>query len=284
MRDAGVVMDRSPRLSSADQACWQTWCATARIHGQTVVHRQRVDLARRRIAAALDITRDLSVMWSGGKDSTALAHLVSAETAGTVPLVSEKDDLDYPGEVAYVTALAAAWGASLTILTPALSPAAWVAEHGHELDGGDDMHGRAAALSRACFYAVVDRYNAGRAGVLLGTRAAESHGRRMNRARRGPLYRQRPTVAHPAGLVVGTPLVDWRGVDVYAYLLRHEIPLLPVYQCVAFMHAHEPWRVRKSWWLPGASARHGGVAWLRHYWPDLYTQLCLWIPEVNRYA
>ena len=45
------------------------------------------------------------------------------------------------------------------------------------------------------------------------------------------------------------------------------------------MHKSNPGAIRKSWWLPeGNAARHGGVAWLRHYYPSLYRTLAEWVP------
>jgi hypothetical protein len=80
------------------------------------------------------------------------------------------------------------------------------------------------------------------------------------------------------------PIADWRAIDVYAYAVSRGIELLPVYRCCAFMHAVEPWMLRKSWWLPGGNSRFGQVAWLRRYWPSLYARLCSWMPEARQLA
>lgn len=55
------------------------------------------------------------------------------------------------------------------------------------------------------------------------------------------------------------------------------IELLPLYRCIGLMHRDEPWRLRKSWWLPGAGAARGQVVWLRRYYPSLYSRLVSWI-------
>ena len=236
------------------------------------------------------------VSYSGGKDSTAAAHLVcvAAGAAGAVELVSEKDDLDYPGEREYVEQLAAAWGARLKILTPTISPREWVqAEAAKEaLVCCDDIHSRAAGLSKACFYRLMEEDNAGRGLVMLGLRAEESNIREAvaNRALGLRAKARREGRAHPAsGLTYWhegagqwrcLPVARWRGLDVYAYLLSRGVDPLHVYRCVAFMHADRPWMIRKSWWLPGgASGRYGQVAWLRRYYPSLYTQLRRWMAE-----
>lgn len=274
-----------PRLDAEDRATWAAWERAAAVHARTRAFARRVEAARAAAGRALDRAaarggaRPAAVMWSGGKDSTALAHLVAVGLgAGAAELVSEKDDLDYPGERAFVEGLARAWSARLRVLTPATSPAAWLDAHAADLGPADDLHSRAAALSRACFYDLVEADNAGRPLVLLGLRAEESVGRWANRAARGLVYERRD------GLLVGQPLADWCGLDVYAYHARHGLPLLDVYRCVGFLHRREPWRVRKSWWLPGAAGARGGVAWLRRYWPSLYRRLGGWWPTARSLA
>jgi len=270
-----------PRLRPEDLAVWEMWQRTARLRAQSALHRRRVERARVLIAEALATAPRWCGMWSGGKDSTVMVHLLAGQG---VPVASEKDDLDYPGEREYVENLALAWGLELTVLVPPISPSAWIAEHAAELSADGDMHSRAAGLSKACFYDLVEAHGAKYDGIFLGLRSKESKGRALNRATRGTLYRKLPSKWHSAGQWVCAPLSDWDGLDVYAYAQTHGIDLLHVYRCVAFLHRNEPWRVRKSWWIPGADARWGGVAWLRHYYPSLYSRLRGWLPDASRLA
>lgn len=262
-----------PRLSPSDERVWNSWRLTALMHARTLQHIKLVAQAERVIDRALATAEEWAVMWSAGKDSTAMAHL-AIRIDPTLELVSEKDDLDFPGERQYIERLAARWGARLTVLEPQVSPAAWMAEHGAGLAGDADVHSRAAGLAKVCFYGLVEEYSAGRP-IMLGLRAEESKARSKSRAKHGSLYQKK------SGQWVACPLADWTGLDVYAYLIAHDVEILNVYQCVALMHAAEPWRLRKSWWVPGASARHGHVTWLRHYYPSLYQQLVDWMPAAR---
>jgi phosphoadenosine phosphosulfate reductase len=257
-------MPAEPLLRPEDDAEWSRWQIIARQHARTRKHASRVDRAKRIVDECLTRAPNAAVMWSGGKDSTVLTHLVCVEMGRALPVFSEKDDLDFPGERAYVETWAARWKIDLRVLVPDVSPLAWVEAHRAELVAGDDLHSRAAGLSKACFYEVVERATETFDAVLLGLRSEESRGRRMNRALRGPTYQK------TSGQWVCSPLVDWSGIDVMAYLAARDIDPLPLYRCIAFAHAREPWRVRKSWWLPGQSSNHGQMAWLRHYWPSLY--------------
>lgn len=273
----GTTVVTEPILDAHDHAVWARLMIQARRRARSLEHQRLVAAAHRITERCLQQSEHPAVMWSGGKDSTAMSHLV-LEVDPTVALVSEKDDLDYPGEENYVTELAEHWGAKLKIIRPDISPSQWIADHAHELRPDADFHSRAAGLSKACFYRVVERATAGRGAIFLGLRAAESKARTVSRAVNGTLYRRK------SGQWTCCPLADWTGLDVFAYLATHGIEPLHVYQCVGFMHKREPWRVRKSWWLPGASGRHGGVAWLRRYYPSLYRQLIEWFPRAQSFC
>lgn len=259
-----------PILRLEDLKAWETWRRTALVHARTDGHRRRVRVAIDVATAAFEETGgSIALMWSGGKDSTAMVHLVCAESGLSVVAVSEKDDLDYPGEDDYIERLASKWGLDLRIVRPPGSLIEWLENHSTELEAGEDVHGRSAALSKENFYDVIEAATEPFDGIFLGLRKGESHGRLMNRVTHGHTYRRRD------GKLVCQPLADWSGLDVMAYMAARDIEPLPVYRCVGFdpTHTAEPWRVRKSWWLPGAGARYGATAWLKHYYPSLYRKL-----------
>lgn len=301
MHSRVVAAREEPILDDNDREAWDAWMRAAREHARTRAFARRVERARAAVCEALALpevagaTTRPGVSWSGGKDSTVMTHLavVLAGAGRTVQVVSEKDDLDYPGERAYVEELAARWGADLEILTPPVSPSAWITEAAArgELKSYDDVHTRAAGLSKACFYNVMEASNAGRPLVMMGLRREESNIRNHVAARSvmAAMDRRRDGDAGPtSGLTYWhkgasqwrcLPVAEFRGIDVYAYLARYEIDPLPVYRCLGLMHREKPWLLRKSWWLPGGHAADGQVAWLRRYYPSLYRRLVSWMPD-----
>lgn len=267
-----------PRLTPEDHRIWDAWARTALAHARTRAHARAVDQARAAVEAMTERCPDAYVAWSGGKDSTALTHLVRVDCGVPARAMAVKDDCDFPGEEDYIRTLASEWGVVLDVVRPPISLIAWLREHAQRLDASEDVHGRSAELSRVAFYGPIDAYAQawGRPGVYLGLRGEESHGRRMNAATRGAVYAQR------SGDTVCQPLRNWRGLDVYGYLLARGIEPLHVYRCVR-LH-DRPDRVRKSWWLPGAHTRHGGMVWLRAYYPTLYAQLANIFPDARRHG
>lgn len=265
-----------PILTQEDLDRWEVWKATCLAHAKTRLYARRLDQAKRYLHEALTLEPRARLSWSAGKDSTALVHLAVHEGAKG-RIFSIKDDLDYPGEREYIERYAAAWGVldRLDILTPDVSLWDLLVSMKDRHDIRDDLHSRSAEFSRLGFYSVIDSYNA-RSEVratLLGLRAEESVGRRNNRNSRGHIYLKND------GELVGQPLCDWRGVDVYAYLLSHDIELLPVYRCIRF--STRPDRIRKSWWVPGKHGARGGSIWLKAYYPSLYRKLVSVYPELS---
>ena len=267
-------MESEPRLRDDDHRIFGAWMRAAAMHAQTDRHQRRVDQARAAIGAALASEEGWACMVSAGKDSSVLGHLV-ASMDSTVEWFSEKDDLDYPCEREYVTGLASRCLAPLTVVTPPFSVWDRFASLAGELGAWEDIHGRASSLSSDAFYDVVEGATAGRP-IFLGLRAEESRGRAANRYSRGLTYTKR------SGQTVCQPLGDWRALDVYAYAAAHDLELLPVYRCVAMMHAEDPSRIRKSWWVGGAANANGHVRWLAHYWPSLFAKLCGVMPHARR--
>lgn len=272
---------REPVLTEEDLHLWEMWRRTALIHARLRAFLRKVDDAKRIVEKALCQTdRSMAIMLSGGKDSVCMTHLAVVDFDTQLEVISEKDDMDYPGEREYVEGLARAWGFNLRVITPAVSMKDLIRElyQGGVIGPSEDVHGRATAFSSEHFYKLVERASSRYRGIMLGLRADESRSRKMNFYRRGSLYLKK------TGKIVCTPLITWSGLDVLAYMFSRGIEPLPAYKCIAFMHSKEPWRIRKSWWLPGANSRFGGVAWLRRYYPSLYRELLQMVPEVSMMA
>jgi 3'-phosphoadenosine 5'-phosphosulfate sulfotransferase (PAPS reductase)/FAD synthetase len=261
-----------PILSDEDRECWSDWIEAALTHSRTLAFKRHVDSARAVLIDVLNRTPDCAVSWSGGKDSTVLTHLACVDLGARVRVYSEKDDLDYPGEEEYVTRLAREWELDLEILRPEISPADYLRANAAQIGVGGEIHARSAGLSKACFYGVMEAADARHDCSILGLRTEESGIRKNLRMRRGRYYQ----LANDKWRAL--PIADWSAIDVYAYAASRAIELLPVYRCIAFAHRDRPWTIRKSWWVPGSHAAHGGAAWLRRYYPSLYRQLCEWIP------
>lgn len=113
--------------------------------------------------------------------------------------------------------------------------------------------------------------------VVLGMRAQESRGRRLNFANKGYLY-------HNKGLDiwVGQPLAHMSAKDIFAYLFANEIPIPELYFWTKFYESPE--QIRVDWLIPLEGEYHNQHAWLKHYFPNFWNRLCTINPKFRSYA
>ena len=216
-----------PILTDEDHRIWGLWRMVALSHSKTDRHKHKIDMAKKHVEAMMEVAPGAYIALSGGKDSSAMAVLI-AEMGLRPRVMSVKDDLDFSGEEEFVQSLCNMLSLAVDVVRPPFSLQQWIADHGHDMPADEDMHGRSAEFSQAAFYGVIDAYRerAGTPGVYLGLRKGESHGRMMNRATHGTVYQKKQT-----GEWVCQPLCDWTGLDVFAYLFAHDVPILDVYRC-----------------------------------------------------
>jgi phosphoadenosine phosphosulfate reductase len=263
-----------PRFTELDREIWSNWKKECYIWSLTTIHNKRLQKARKVISEMYSKNPEAYVAFSGGKDSTIMLHMV-AELLNKPKAMSVKDDMDYPGEEEYVAKFTKNHNVNLDIIKPDFSLQNWLSENAHRFDIDQDFHGRMTEFSDKAFYSLIDKYRIKQRtpGVYLGLRKYESKWRMLNRMKRGYIYTKKN------GETICQPLVDFEGRDVYAYAFNNNIELLPVYRCVR-LHK-KPDLIRKSWWLPGSSVKHGGLYWLKIYYPSLYFKIRRWFPDAG---
>lgn len=236
-------------------------------------YKRHLDSARRHIDTAFKTADRWYVAWSGGKDSTALAHIVNSMYPGT-EIWSEKDDCDFPGEIEYVTSVAAKYNFNLNLCVPGMPLLDEALAR--QIDICEDIHSRGTEFSDRFFYSAVAAQESLCDGVFLGLRAEESRARQKNAMMRGHIYRRKNKKW------TCCPLVWWTATDVFSYLVTNNIPILNIYFKTKFIGSPE--NIRKAWMLPGASSRKGFCAWLRYYYPQQFQKLALAFPNIKSYT
>lgn len=244
---------------------------TYRLYAKLPVFRRRVERSLETIRQALKAEPHSYVAWSGGKDSTALLHLVR-RVEPNIPILHVRTDIEYPDCQIFVDEMIEAWQLPVTILT---GPSAWevLREEGGPFG---QVNVATSRIDKECFFEPIEREveQAGYKQVFMGLRAQESYSRRMNRVVRGARYYNKSRDIWSCN-----PIVDWDARDVFAYHLVNDIPMSPIYSR-AYLHP-EPERIREGWWTPGdAAAGHGMLVWLRYHYPQLYERLKAEWPHV----
>jgi len=227
--------------------------------------------------AVPNIVTQCRAMWSGGKDSTAMLHLIASifyDNRLPIRAVTEKDTMDFPGELEYIKTISEMFRYKVDILSPEKDP--W--EYIKEIDFSDDIHSRGIKFANDFFYNLIRDYKqANNVGaVLLGLRAEESKARRMNFLKNGYWY-----YCKRDNEFVCQPLADWSASDVFAYLFSRNIPIFDVYFKTAFVDSPE--QIRKSWILPSARTNQGQAVFLKYYYPEIFDSLAAIMTRLKQY-
>jgi 3'-phosphoadenosine 5'-phosphosulfate sulfotransferase (PAPS reductase)/FAD synthetase len=219
-----------------------------RAHAALPVYRRRLADLRHMVAGIDPATTYVS--FSAGKDSAVLAHacqqahpdipiLMIDPGCPTHWLESERQRWrDY----------AAAHGWRLTLFP-------WDKWAGAQ--EGESEKAYQARIHASMFAPIAEHARAhGLTCRAMGLRADESRGRRMSIAVRGMSY------AYKDGTRAILPLARWSEMDIWAYLVAHEVPWLDIYDIIG-PHARNG--------LIGRSGENfGRVAYLRQYFPDVW--------------
>jgi len=238
------------------------------------IHKKRIQKSKEIIDVFLSQVNNPYISWSAGKDSTAMLFLI-LENCPDIKIMTEKDDLDYPGEIEYVFRLKEKYNLNLDIINPSVS--LWDEIQNYKFD--EDMHSRNTDFSNKFFYSLISNYKNknNNDGVFLGLRAEESKGREWNRKYRGTIYKN-----NREKILICTPIAEWKGDDVFAYLLSNNIEIFNIYWKLKFIN--DPRLIRKSWTIPGNFSCRGDIQWLKYHYREVYNKLVTIDPFIKKYV
>ena len=113
--------------------------------------------------------------------------------------------------------------------------------------------------------------------VIMGLRAEENPNTRGKLAKfRGSVYYSRPRDCW-----VCNPIIYWSAKDVWAYIVKHDLPYHPIYDQENFRTRED---IRISNWagVPGRTV--GRFVELKYHYPDLWQALIERYPEAGKYV
>ena len=233
------------------------------LRSKTWQHQKLIRESKVIIKNALACDFKFGIQWSGGKDSTAMTHLIRS-IAPDVPIIIQFDDADWPETKPYVEKISNIMGWDFIEVWPKFSVMERMAIQNpcHE-----SVCAQTHSLTMDSFIVPLENkfYKLGIKGRFWGLRNQESIGRRMNYRKRGALYETKE------GRVVCTPIHDWLAEDTFAYLVSNGVEINPCYLKNKFV---EPEQIRLAWAVPTNSVSMlEEVEHIRHYYPDHYRKL-----------
>jgi len=242
----------------------------------------KLDIFKQRIQYSKQIIREFlnrvdgnkSISISGGKDSTVMLHLIST-IEKNIKVVTEKDDMDFPGEIEYINYLSKLVNMKIDIIKPKNNLWSVIKNY----DFLEDIHSKDKEFSKDFFYNLLKEYKLKNKikGTFLGLRAEESKSRLWNKKRNGYIYFNKTWNEW-----VCQPIVNWTSNDIFAYLFKNNIPIFEIYFKNKFLE--DPGKIRKSWILPSAQSSEGYCLWLKYYYPEIFYKLYKINPKVRNYV
>lgn len=219
------------------------------------------------------------IAWSGGKDSTVIAHL--ANETKRIPTCFFDSGMELPETKPYIESLARRL--DLDLQTIVARPSAWEALEASKVwESGSSLPPNWRQLCNLHELTIAGPSHTAHLqhgpGEILGLRAAEGVKRRRLFAHADDgVYRR------VDGTAVACPIWDWTDDDVLAYLAFHDIPLNPIYDILRAVGA--PPRARRvDAIFDDTALTYGRLVWLQRGWPAVYEELICRLPRVRDYA
>jgi phosphoadenosine phosphosulfate reductase len=224
-----MTLLNDPRHSRADKARWSVTARAATATAGTLAFQRRLDEAARAIDEFGDVGY-CGVSW--GKDSMCVGHMVQARG---LPLV---------------------WIHVRPIGSPECSRVAEASGWAYvEIERwcawGDDKEWHASGTLESGFTEARKRFGARH---VSGVRAEESAVRKLTAMRNGLV-----------STATARPLAWWTGLDVFAYAIKHDLPLHPAYG-FTLDGLLDPCRLRVASLTGRRGTGHGREQWERRYY------------------
>lgn len=243
------------------------------LNSEMTRYKHRVILSEGIIREALSIHGNWYVAWSGGKDSTVLAHLVNTIIPG-MAIWTCRDNADFPGLHEYIRATAVQYSFNLDFCDTGIDAFEFIKQN--RVNIFEDMNNRNTIVGKMLFFDLVKKQESKYNGAFIGLRNDESKARLWNYKSKTALYRRKD------GFYICNPLSLWSATDIFSYLVSNNIPVFDVYFKTKFVEMPE--NIRMDWSLPGNFANSGFCVWLKYYYPELYIKYIKLFPEVKCYV
>jgi phosphoadenosine phosphosulfate reductase len=250
------------------------------LHAALPAFDRRIEQARRKAEAGLVVMRHPYIALSFGKDSTVMAHiLLSCWPQLPVLYVNCGQWDEWPDTPRVKAAFLRRCPCAFTELTGPSIVEAYISAGGLYVQD-EEATPTARRAQREYGLSLTKILDAeaqqrGYDGVFVGLRREESDNRARLFATRGTLYwaaTRQQWICHP--------LADWHAADVWAYIVRHELPYNELYDLAP--EGRE--RARNGAMMGTRSARHGRLVFLKRMYPDWFNQLAARFPEVRAYV
>jgi phosphoadenosine phosphosulfate reductase len=246
-----------------------------RLRTRLPAYKRRVAEAKKIIAKGLRTMRAPYVSCSFGKDSVVLLHLV-LQQAPCIPVVFINSNYCFPDTYEVRDRFVQEYDINLVEIKQPHDYMQIISQYGLPDDRTPSQQAKVVQLLKKDV-ANQWAHDNGCDGHFWGLRKEEAQGRRWLLNTRGPLF-----WAKAAKLWRCSPLANWTWDDIWAYIFKHDLPYSAIYEKDKFC---DPRQIRNTSYITtDGAALNGRVAWLKYYYPDLFSRLEVELPELRQYV
>jgi phosphoadenosine phosphosulfate reductase len=234
-----------------------------RLWSKTLMYRTKVKLAVEQIHRHMKSKRKFYLSWSGGKDSTAMLHLVR-RVYPEIPVLHIASGYGIPDTMELIQQLSEMWKLNLTVLNNPVDYMELCQAFGLPHLRTKTQQKRVVQMIKkdiATQWALESSYT----GLFWGLRGEESLGRRQ-------LFKFHPEgILDRHGILRVGPIGNWSVCDIWAYHVEHNIPYSKLYdnENCGFTR----FTLRNSGWLSTDGESRGQLVWLRQNYPTLFARV-----------
>ncbi|MFW6047152.1 MAG: phosphoadenosine phosphosulfate reductase family protein [Candidatus Woesearchaeota archaeon] len=254
---------------------------------------EKVEYSKSLIIEALDNSKNPTISWSGGKDSTVVLHLIK-EIYPSIPIIFVDMDTLFPETKKYVYDLASSWKLNLYIEKPIENTFESITEkYGYPIFSKNIASNverairtgnirkqlskfelllvkHKAKISTKCSQYLLEKPCKNKEKELtcdlkfIGLRAFESRARVRLWADYGDYYSVKEYYGKKKPILKCNPIAAWTEADIWNYFKRYNIPICDIYN-----KGYQ----RNGCWSCAMAIRNGQLKRLKNYNPNLYNHL-----------
>jgi len=250
------------------------------LYAKLPIFRKRIEKANEIIDRALEMIKNPYLACSFGKDSSVMLHLV-LQKKGDIPIVfiNQGECAEWPDTYKLRDKLIKEWNLNYIELHPPSLFSLYEKYGISWIDGGQEIENKICEdLIYKPARELIKKWNFD--GVFMGLRKEESRSRFMSGATRGPIYKVRNIYKSEKGIFHCTPLLNWKGQDIWSYITSKNIPFNEIYKKTKFATRD---RIRNAPWSGTTSANLGRLKFLEYYYPDLFNKFVKKFPRIRGY-
>ena len=240
------------------------------MYSRTQVFKNKKKRTQNLILKALNENKKPYIAVSTGKDSMSMLGLIYE--LGIIDIMFHDSRVELPESYNIISKINKNFNTVKIIKSPVDVLEVYKKKNAFEIGACEDIAFTEAMMQPIESWIKENNYDL----AFIGLRKQESSRRRKMLCHYGSYFYSKTHKINQC-----FPLADWKGEDIWAYLLTHPIlknMIHPAYYKDKLVD--DPAKIRISWYCDPTMSTKGHFLWLKHYYPHLFENLLKSNPEI----